>query len=50
VFPRSHVGKAKIIAYSLADALHTLEALEAASDEKWERENEGVESVQELSL
>ena len=50
VFPRSHIGKAKIIAYSLADALHALEALEAASNEKWERENEGIESIRELSI
>jgi hypothetical protein len=50
VFHKSSFGRTKIIAHSLTDALFALEQLEAASDEAWERENEGVESVQELSL
>ena len=50
VFRRSHIGPTKIIAYNLEDALFTLESLEADSDRQWERENEGIPSVQELSL
>lgn len=49
-FKRSHVGPVKIIAHSLSDAMHALEALEANAQEKWERENEGIESVQELDM
>jgi hypothetical protein len=50
VFARSHIGPTKIIAYSLEDALFALESLENDSDRQWESENEGIASVQELSL
>lgn len=50
VFPKSSFGMTKIIAYSLSDALATLESLENDSDAKWEAENEGIASVQEFNL
>ena len=46
-FDKSHMGRVRILAYSLKDAIATLEALENEKYEAWERENKGIESAQE---
>lgn len=46
-FSRSHIGKTRIIAYNIEHARQALEELERETDEKWEKENEGIESKEE---
>lgn len=46
-FKRSHIGPTRIIAYNIDHARAHLEELEREAQEKWEKENEGVESVEE---
>ena len=46
-FPRSHIGPKRIIAYNIDHARQAREELEREADEKWEKENEGIESTEE---
>jgi hypothetical protein len=46
-FEKSHLGKVRILAYSLKDAVASLELLEKSADEEWERQNADRESIQE---